>query len=125
MKLAIQNKHDIVEMLLAVRRDIANTCASHFNRGWVTLESWEASPSARISYHKSKITMLKAAGVMKDPAEYEYGWHFPNAYYADVNNKLTDADKQLARIIGHLQSHYLRPKESRFSDTELSRFRAM
>jgi hypothetical protein len=121
MEKIIQSKRDISELLIAVKKDITQIRTNHFNNGTVTKESWQASPSSRVSFHKSKIPMLKAAGVMKDPKDFEYGWHFPNDYYAKVKGALTDADKQLAEILNFLKSCHIRQKNYSFSE-ELSLF---
>jgi hypothetical protein len=122
MERIITKPIDISNSLMGVQRDLRSIRKSHLNNMFVTKESWEASPTARIAYHKSKIPELKAAGMMKDTKDFEYGWHFPNEYYAKMGKQMTAADRLIDGIIDFLNDCYIKPHRFRFSELELSRF---
>ena len=122
MDIILQNKGDIMRLLAKTRSDIDKIRTKHFDFKPITKESWDLSPTALIGYGKDKIPMLKAAGVMKDPRDYEYGWFRSNENNANVSNALTDADKLLVEILNYLDDYILYPKSRRYTRTELSRF---
>ena len=106
----IKNKGDLQGILLKMRRDLQEICKTHFRYDLVTEENWERSPDSRVSFHKSKIPMLTAAGVMKDTSEFEYGWHFRNEHYAKCANSLYAADKLIVEMLDFMAACNIWPK---------------
>ncbi|MCL2216674.1 MAG: hypothetical protein FWB91_06590 [Defluviitaleaceae bacterium] len=114
-------KGDIMAMLANAKREIAKARSSEFS-DFVTAESWTASPTAVVAYRKDKIPMLEAAGVMKDPKDFKYGWFRSNESDAILNKELRAMESLLDEIRDFINGCTLRPKRGRYTELELSRF---
>jgi len=113
---------DIISRLQKARRDISASYKKAYDRPWVTRKSWERSPGSRVAFHKDKIPALKAAGLMKKPEDYNYGYLFPNEYLAKLSEDFRAIEKLLDEICEYLDDYTLRPKHRIYTEVELSRF---
>jgi len=113
---------DIITILEKTRRDIKMSYSRAYDHPWVTEESWNRDPHGAIFFKKDKIPALKAAGLMKKPEDYNYGYHFPNEYLAKLRKGFKEIEDLLDEICSYLDGFTLRPKVRYYSDVELRRF---
>lgn len=117
-RIIIQNKIDIVNMLMDVRRDLGSIRRTEFDLPPVT----ELSAIKGISFNIEQEARLKEIGALSACPKWEYGYFRSNKNNAKVNNNLLAADKVLAEIFSYIKNCRISPRAFRFSEMEMSRF---
>ena len=112
-------KSNIEHLLFEARKLIVEAKSRNFDLKPVTINDW---PRCGIFYGHTKKAWLTEIGAMKNPEDYEFGYFRSNANNSKVNAELNAIIETIDEIWDLLEHYHLRPKVSRHSEIERSRF---